>query len=211
MKNIALAAALLLLSTQVAFAADRKDGDPISGGTVKETLTTIGGSDGAAYRLLKMTNEGWGVFTEAAPRETDAPAPYVSVTNGKVFTGLQLMGTGWTAYPYQMRGVYISRTTATGGGNVPPTRMYLFTSDDSNIWTPVGGPAAWGTVLHDSTKVDTLVATMPSVPLSGSMFIPIPTQTYGYLGKYLAIFAVRDSTTNTPIQTLTIAWFGRKY
>lgn len=151
-------------------------------------------------------------ITEEYPIQTGVPAPFVEANAVPVTTGFKIMGNGWTAYPYQFRGVTITRV-GTAGAAVDRSYLYLFSSDDNIIWNPVTSPTSLvvgNSVAADTAKVDTMMVALPSAPASQTWFLPLPTQIYGYLGRYLAFGAKRDSTNGTAM-TMTITWLGRSY
>jgi hypothetical protein len=155
----------------------------------------MGGDDGATMRSLKTRPDGTLIVTE------DAPIPYqteteVMATNVNVFTGIRAIGNGATVYPFQKSTLLVTRT-ATGGASVDKLYLYLFGSDNNVDFYPVLD--AFKFAAFDSTAYDSLKFEVPS--LFGTFKVDVPQEIY--VGRYLAVYAKRDSGAST-VQTLTL-------
>lgn len=197
----------------VAAATEVKEGATLVPGTgVKVTI--IGGSDGSVARQAMFDPNGILRVTEEYPYQlqTDVFVAASFSTPVSVTTGLKQIGNSWTAFPYGDRTVRILRTTAAGSGNVPTIRCYLYGSDDNVNFYPLAKASAWGNgTFSDTLNADTLTLIIPSgiaTQNTYDMKYTIPSSDM-YPGRYIAVYARRDSTTNSLAQTLGIQFEGR--
>jgi len=149
-------------------------------------------------------------LTEEYPPQLQATRLVLAsfTTKVAVTTGLKQIGNSVSAHPWGYRAFEIERA-ATGGAAVDPLFLYLFTSDDNTNFYPVSRCEAWNTTgaAADTSLADTLMARLPAAGANASRMIwSVPDCIYG--GRYLSIFAKRDSTAST-VQSLGIAWVGR--
>lgn len=206
MRKILAALSALVVLVSPVFAAEWKDGHTPANG-VASGSQPIGAWDGASHRALRSDASGILRTTEEYPITTATsvyPAATLVPLNNAAMTQL---GNGWSAYPYGFRSVYIKRTCASGT-SAPPAYLYLYSSDDNINFYPVFGQNAFSspTAAADTSKADTLMVTLPQATATYEGVFPLP-ESYGYLGKYLALFARREGAI---VQTFTVIWFGRQ-
>lgn len=169
--------------------------------------------DGARWRSWKGTSEGVGVVKiDNLPNWQPSYSTMATVIG--IHTGLKQIGNSVTAYPYGMGSLEITRA-ATGGVGVDRLFLYIYGSENDTDFYPVlqlgdvtqsatTGKSLWA---GDTTAVDTLMLEVPTKGPGLTWVVPLPKQ---YFGKYLAVWARRDSTL-TSAQTLTVKFRGRWY
>jgi len=131
-------------------------------------------------------------------------------TNDTVRIGLKYMGF-WYCAPWGQRTLYVSR--AEGGSGVDLCYLYLYGSDDNLTYYPILQDAAWSDGVTagaaDTLLCDTLRVSLPMGFNAAKFTLPGSL----YPGRYLSIFAKRDSSTGSAsvrnFQTLTITAEGR--
>jgi hypothetical protein len=201
-------AVLLVLAPPQPRAAEQVP-DTIPGNGKVGGVDIIGGWDGTAWRSLSLTSDGVVRVREEFPSEEQADRFIAAGNPVGVHTGLKQIGLGWAVSPFGDRLVKLRRV-ATGGAAVNPLFVYLFGSDDDVTYTPLAPANAWvagAQALTDTVQVDTLRAVFPSSPATAEFRITLPAATV-YPGRYLAIYAKRDSTASSA-QTLTVEYEGR--
>lgn len=207
-KILAGACAALMFLSPLSWAAEFKDGNTPSNG-VAPGSQAVGGWDGASQRTVRVDASGILRTTEEYKTTRATANPFTAANAVPVTTGLSQIGAGWSAYPYGNRSLYVKRT-ATGGSSVDVMHLFLFASDDDVSYYPVLNPSAFSStfVIGDTTKVDTVMVSLPSSPVTFEGVFSLPIETYGYMGKYLAIYARRNGGATT--QALTLVWMGRE-
>lgn len=206
----AVAALWILASPALVLASEWPDGYQKANGTAQQAQP-IGAFDGSSQRALRSDASGILRITEEYPMTTATANPFTAANAVPVTTTLTQIGNGWSAYPYGNRSLYVKRT-ATGGSTVDPLYLYLYASDDNVSFYPVCNPGAFSATFvtgTDTTKVDTVMVQIPSKGPTFEQVFSFPIETYGYMGKYLAIFGKRDSGAST-VQNLTLVWMGRQ-
>lgn len=129
-----------------------------------------------------------------------------------VTTGLKQIGLGWSVSPFGDRVIRIKRKFA--GTSLDPCYLFIYGSDDNVAYYPVIGSGAWvasGQAGADTTKVKPYRLILPAVGsgTAGTLFYKLTLPSDVYPGRYLAIFANRDSVTGSTSQTLSISYEGR--
>lgn len=129
-----------------------------------------------------------------------------------VTTGLKQIGLGWSVSPFGDRVIRIKRKFA--GTSLDPCYLFIYGSDDNVTYYPVIGSGAWvasGQAGADTTKVKPYRLILPAVGsgTAGTLFYKLTLPSDVYPGRYLAIFANRDSVTGSTSQTLSISYEGR--
>lgn len=129
-----------------------------------------------------------------------------------VTTGLKQIGLGWSVSPFGDRVVRIKRKFA--GTVLDPCYLFIYGSDDNVTYYPVIGSNAWvasGQAAADTTKVKPYRLVLPAVGsgTAGTLFYKLTLPSDVYPGRYLAIFAYRDSISGSTSQTLSVSYEGR--
>jgi hypothetical protein len=201
----AILVALLVLAPPRSALSDVNDGDTPSNG--KPDAGKVGaGWDGTTHRVLRTDPNGILRTAEEYPNVLQSAA-FTAAVSENVHVGLKQIGNGWSVSPYGDRVVRIRRT-ATGTNGINPCYLYLFSSDNNVNFTPLVPSTAWTTTANDTNKVDTLMVSLPAVASGTTIESRFALPQGDYPGRYLAIWARRDSANGTA-QTLTITFEGR--
>lgn len=168
------------------------------------------GWDGTAHRAFRSDSNGIQRTTEEYPITSQRVA-FTAAAAVAVTTGLKAIGNGYGISPYGRR---LLRITATRVGSVSsPMYVYLYSSDDNVTYRPLLAPmgtsaAALGTnaiaALQDTAKVDTVMIAVPlgTTGVNHDAWYMIPSELN--LGRYVQLWAKRDSSTVTAGTTATL-------
>ena len=203
----ALAALLVALSPLVAVAAEHKDGATVTGSAYGQPGA---GFTGSTFKVLRSDASGILRTTEEYPEQLQNDRFVASDTTNTVINGvLRPLGLGWSVSPFGSRTVLLTRVQK---GTANTLKLYLFGSDDNVNYFPILSQDVWSYTNNDSTKIDTLMATIPT-QFSGSnsvrqFKIVLPEAVYP--GRYLQIWATRtDSAYASNAMHLGLTYEGR--
>lgn len=194
-----LAAFLLVASPVLAAGPEYYDGYRPTGNE-RVNGSAVSGYSGSAIKNLRTDADGILRATEEYPPQLQNDR-FPAATNVKLTTGLKQLGLGWSVSPFGDRSVTLTRYCGTtGSSKMDVVRLYLYGSDDDQTYYPISPATVWTAAnTGDSTKVDTLMAIIPSTGGTSRFWrgkFALPSADY-YPGRYLALFGARDSTSGS--------------
>jgi hypothetical protein len=201
--------AVVALAVVAAFALAQQVRDGSTTPTPAISYWPMGGTDGTTNRVIKLDSNGILRTTEEYPYQYQTETAVICGAK-PVTRGLKFMGF-WYCAPFGQRTLTVTRTIPAATTNVDCVELYLFGGDDNLTFYPVIQSAAWsdGTTAGaaDSLLVDTLRVSLPSRATTVKLTLPDDV----YVGRYLAIYAIRDSSAVLSAQNIAITAEGRMY
>ena len=209
MRKLTLVLALIALVAGASYVIAQQSRDGGTTPTSGLSYWPMGGTDGTSNRVVKLDPNGILRTTEEYPPQYQTETAVICSVK-PVTRGLKYMGF-WYCAPFGQRTIVVTRTPAAAATNVDAVMLYLFGGDDNLTFYPIIQGAAWsdGTAAGaaDSLLVDTLRVTLPSRATKVKLTMPDNV----YPGRYLAIYAIRDSSAVLSAQTVTITAEGRMF
>jgi hypothetical protein len=191
----ALAACLIMFVPALVLAQPAVDVKYNKNGTLTTPLLDASG-------IIRMTEE--------YPFQLQNDAFPAADTSNTVINGvLRPVGLGWSVSPFGARTVLVTRVQK---GTPNTLKLYLFGSDDNVNYIPILSSDVWSYTNNDSTKIDTLGVTIPTLfagPNTVRQFkLSLPEAIYP--GRYVQIWAMRtDSAYATNAMHLGLTYEGR--
>lgn len=141
-------------------------------------------------KILRITEE----YPQQLQNVNQLAATFDSTTGAQLTTGLKKIGVGVTFAPYGWSSLVVQRSAIRQGAT--SVRIYLFGSDDDVTYYPVIGSDCIKTnavsAAGDSSTCDTVHFVIPNTAAAARWKVTIDANKV-YPGRYLALYAVRDS------------------
>lgn len=207
MKRLTLVLALVALVAGASYVVAQQVRDGSTSPTPGLSYWPMGGTDGSTNRVARLDPNGILKVTEEYPAQYQTDRTTLCVSEA-VTRGLKFLGF-WYCGPFAQRSLVVTRTGS--GTAVDRLYLYLYGSDDNITYYPVMQDPAWSNdgvanAPADTALCDTMRVTVPARMTTAKFTFP----QHIYPGRYLAIYAVRESTSGTG-QTVTITAEGRMF